>query len=238
MTNQGWKAPEAAEKYKELVDLVAPGRREILTAIARLVTETASGPLCIMDIGCGWGDVSAEILKYSPDARVVMSDFSEVMVDITSERFKGNPNVSVFQHDLNTGLGSFEEKNYDAVVSCFALHHLEYENRVGLYSDIRTVLKPTGVFINGDLFKCDSLMINEWEFDNYIRWMAVQLKEKLGQEHTFSALKTRQLNNYQTMGDKPGTVWDMYNDLKAVGFPFVDCICKYQNLAVLAAGNR
>ena len=40
------------------------------------------------------------------------------------------------------------------------------------------------------------------------------------------------------MRDKPGTVWDMCNDLKLAGFRFVDCLFKYQNLAVIAATNR
>jgi len=48
--------------------------------------------------------------------------------------------------------------------------------------------------------------------------MVDQLKEKLGQTYTFSDLKSRQLENYKVMRDMPGTLWDMYNDLKKSGF--------------------
>jgi hypothetical protein len=79
--------------------------------------------------------------------------------------------------------------------------------------------------------------MNQWEFNNYIYWMVEQLKEKLGQTFEFSDLKTRQLENYKIMRDMPGTIWDMCSDLKKSGFQFVDCLCKYQNLAVLAASS-
>ncbi|MDD3363397.1 MAG: hypothetical protein PHZ03_00290 [Syntrophomonas sp.] len=51
------------------------------------------------------------------------------------------------------------------------------------------------------------------------------------------ALKKKQLENYKAMRDMPGTLWDMDNDLRKAGFRFVDCLCKYQNLAVLSASN-
>jgi cyclopropane fatty-acyl-phospholipid synthase-like methyltransferase len=236
MTSEGWKTKGAAEKYKQTVDIVAPGRQEILSMIARLAARTIADKPYIMDIGCGWGNVTDEILAYKPQASVNMVDYSEEMVCICQEKFKDNPNIQVMQYDLNQGLPSLDIK-FDSVVSCFALHHIEFENRIKLYTDIRKTLKDEGVFVNGDLFKGDSPAMNQWEFNNYIYWMVEQLKEKLGQTFEFSDLKTRQLENYKIMRDMPGTIWDMCSDLKKSGFQFVDCLCKYQNLAVLAASS-
>jgi len=235
---KGWQTEGAAEQYMKLVDVVAPGRQDILSVIARLATDFCTGPPLVMDIGCGWGHVSEEILKARPDAIVHMTDYSAEMVALSQDRFRENPRISVYQHDLNVGLGPTEKAYYDAVVSCFALHHVQPANRVGLYRDIRMALKSSGIFINGDLFIGDSPTVNEWEFDNYIRWMAVQLKEQLGQEYGFDELKARQLANYQAMGDMPGTLLEMLSDLKTAGFTYVDCLAKYQNLAVVAAANR
>ncbi len=237
VSGEGWKTLGAAEKYMKMVDVVAPGRKEILNIIARLATQIPPEQLKIMDIGCGWGQVTEEILKYAPGCSVVMVDFAEEMVGISKERFKDNPNVQVLQHDLNQGMIPYKEMEYDAVVSCFALHHIAYEKRLRLYTDIRNALKYKGVFVNGDLFKCNSPTLNDWEFDNYIRWMLESIKVELGQDYTFSELKQRQLDNYQAMGDKPGTIWDMYNELRLAGFQFIDCLLKNQNLAVLSALN-
>jgi len=238
MADSGWAAAGAADQYRKLVDVVAPGWKEILNLIARLATSSGIQPHRIIDLGCGWGDVTNEILNLAPQASVLMLDYSQEMVNICKERFKDIPRVNVVQHDLNNGLGPYVERGFDAVVSCFALHHVEFENRVKLYTDIKTVLKESGIFVNADLFRCHSTFVNQWEFDAYVYWMSDQLKEKLGQEYTFAELKARQLENYHTMGDKPGTIWDMYTDMQLAGFQFIDCLCKHQNLAVLAASNR
>jgi hypothetical protein len=37
------------------------------------------------------------------------------------------------------------------------------------------------------------------------------------------------------MGDKPGTFWNMQFDMHKAGFQEVDCVWKYQNLAILVA---
>lgn len=235
--DEGWKIKGAAEKYMQTVELVAPGRKEILDIIARLATQADGKNPCILDIGCGWGHVTDEVLQHTPQASVVMLDFSEEMVDICKKRFRNNSNIKVLQYDLNEGLPSFDIR-FDSVVSCFALHHIEIGNRIKLYSDIRKSLQETGIFINGDLFKGDSPVINDWEFDRYISWMAEQLDSKLGQTYTFNELKVRQLENYKVMKDMPGTLWEMCSDLRKAGFRYVDCLCKYQNLAVLAATNK
>lgn len=235
MQNGGWRTLGNVETYMKTVDVVAPGRKEILSIIARLAVNSATDQPKILDIGCGMGIVTDEILKYAPQASVVMMDYSEEMTSICNERFKDNPNIQVLRQDLNYGLSPSIEGEFDAVVSCFAIHHVDFENRIKLYKDIRKALKEKGVFCNGDMFKGDSPFIHQWEFDNYIEWMREQLKEKLGQEYTFEELETKQLENYAIMKDKPGTIWEMYNDLKSAGFEYIDCLCKYQNLGVIAA---
>lgn len=46
---------------------------------------------------------------------------------------------------------------------------------------------------------------------------------------------TTELESSEKMGDKPGTIWDMYRDLIAAGFSNIDCMLKIQNLAVMVA---
>jgi ubiquinone/menaquinone biosynthesis C-methylase UbiE len=233
---EGWTNPEAAERYAQTADIIIPERKEILSIIARLAIEL--GPINpeIIDLGCGLGDVTAEILGLKPDANVLMIDFSDEMIKRSSERFKGNKNITVVKKDLNQGiLDITEDRVFDVVVSCFAIHHVEFDNRIKLYSDIYAVLNEKGLFINGDLFKEDSPVIDNWEFNNHISSMVVQLREKLGQKWTFDELKLNRLEDAQKMGDKPGTLWQMYHDMKAAGFRYVDCLWKSRNLAIMAA---
>jgi ubiquinone/menaquinone biosynthesis C-methylase UbiE len=164
---EGWLNPEAADNYARTVNLMVPQREEILSIISRLTIELGSANPKIIDLGCGFGDVTAEIVKLEPGVEVLMLDFSDEMVKRSIERFRDNKNITVMKSDLNQGiLGITDEKEFDAVVSCFALHHVEFENRVKLYSDIHAVLREGGLFINGDIFKEDSPVIYEWEFNN------------------------------------------------------------------------
>lgn len=234
--NAGWHNKEAVSHYKNVVDVVVPGRKEILNTIARLTVEFGKENLNILDIGCGYGEVTAEILKVSPDSAFCLVDNSDEMIKLSNARFSDNKKIELFNFDLNIGLPyMLRNKQFDVVVSCFSLHHVEYENRVRLYSDIYKVLKPGCLFINGDMFRCDSQVINDWEFDNWITWMVNSIKENFGQNKTFDEVKQKQVDNFEKMGDKPGTLWDMYNDLKQAGFRHVDCMLKILNLAVIVA---
>ncbi len=235
---EGWKSKEAAERYEQMIDLIVPGRREILAIIAEMATRETSDHPVILDLGCGPGDVTAAVLKQRPGATVYMIDFSDEMMRRCRERFVGNPDVHLVYHDLNQGLPpALRGIRFDSVASCFALHHVEFENRARLYGDVRASLRDNGLFINGDLFKGDAPAIDQWERDSGLRFTLRQLKEKRGEEHSFAEMKRHQLDNARRMGDKPGTIWEMYSDLRTSGFRYVDVLWKYYNLAILAASN-
>jgi tRNA (cmo5U34)-methyltransferase len=237
MGGSGWKTKEAADTYKAVIDFIVPGRRDILDTIARIATEFKQGGLRFLDIGSGHGDVAAEILKRRPEAYAMLVDYSESMVLSAKQRFSGNERVNVLRHDLNNGLPKMPYETFDTVVSCFAIHHIEYDNRMTLYRCIYDMLEPGAFFICGDMFKGDSPVMDDWEFDNWVAWMVAGFKDHLGEEHTFEDIKRRQLESFEKMGDKPGTIWDMYSDLKSAGFEHVDCMLKTLNLAVLVAAK-
>jgi hypothetical protein len=77
--------------------------------------------------------------------------------------------------------------------------------------------------------------MDDWEFDNFVGHMTEQINEKLKIEKTFAEVKATQIDSDKRLGDKPGTIWQMERDLREAGFRNVDCIWKYQNLAVIAA---
>ena len=235
---EGWQSIESVRRYQRTADVVIPYRREIMSLIARLsATFTPDRPR-ILDLGCGFGDVANEVLALRPDASVVMIDNSEEMLKIARERFQNRANVEIATYDLNDGLPKqLPSRHFHAVVSCFAIHHVEYANRVGLYTDVKKSLVEGGLFINGDRFKGESPIISKWELDGWIAWMVDSIKEKLARERTFDEVKKTQLESDTAHGDKPETIWSMRDDLKSVGFKHVDCIWEAYNLGVLVASD-
>ena len=239
VNNEGWKSSEAARHHMRTADILVPGRKDSLEMVARLATEFAPPGAKFMEIGCGFGDLTAEILEIDPSATVTMIDYSEEMLRLTHDRFGTNPGITTIEYDLNQGIPDrVISQKYDAVVSSYALHHVEFENRVNLYSQVRRVLEDNGLFIVADRFTGDSPLMREWEFDNWMRWMSGSIKENMGNDVPFEEVKRRQLATDAEMGDKPGTVWDMQRDLKQAGFTHVDCLWKIFNMSIIAAAGR
>ena len=82
----------------------------------------------------------------SPEMTGVGLDFSEPMLAAARERFDDDERVELVEHDLDraaAGAGRF-----DAVVSSFAIHHLEHERKRSLYGEVFDLLEPGGVFAN------------------------------------------------------------------------------------------
>jgi len=238
-TEQGWQSKETASHYGRIADVVIPNRQEILSIIASVAAMSSSEAPKILDLGCGYGDVTAEVLKHMPLASVCMVDFSEEMIQRSRERFQDNKNILILHQDLNQGLpDQLQPQEFEVVVSCFALHHVEFDRRIPLYLQICQVLKNNGVFINGDRFREHSPLLHTWVFDTWVNWMQHQIHEKLGREKTFAEVKNHQMALDDQLGDKPGTIWDMQQDLKQAGFTYVDCLFKAYQLGILVAASQ
>ena len=168
-TEQTWQSKQVADHYSRIADILIPNRREIMSIIARVATMSSPDSPRILDIGCGYGDVTAAVLGYAPQASVCMIDFSEEMVRRSAVRFQRNKDIRVLRYDLNEGLPDhLQPQEFDAVVSCFALHHIKLEQRVPLYSQVREVLGTDGVFVNGDRFREHSPSLHAWVFDEWV----------------------------------------------------------------------
>ena len=230
---KGWETSEAARKYHRTADILIPGRRDILSTIAKLGADFTPESPKILDIGCGYGDVTDAILSLKPSASMTLVDYSDDMIKLATERFRDNSNIEIIKHDMNKGLpDKLRSAKFDAVVTCFALHHVELKNRVGLYENIRQVLRKNSLFINGDRFIGESPSINQWVLNFWITWMVERIKTELGIDRTFEEVKRTQLESDKRMGDKPGSIWVMREDLKKAGFKYIDCIHMQFNLCL------
>jgi tRNA (cmo5U34)-methyltransferase len=115
------------------------GERVLLEHVAPSATRG-------LDLGTGDGRLLAMLAGERPGMTGVGLDFSEPMLAAARERFDGDQRFEIQRHDLARplpDLGSF-----DAVVSSFAIHHLEDERKRSLYAEAHGALRPGGVFAN------------------------------------------------------------------------------------------
>jgi len=106
---------------------------------------------------------------------------------------------------------------------------------VKLYTEVRNVLNEGSLFINADCMKTESPAFFDWTVDNWIRWIVQKTKEYTGKQLSFEQEKQKQLEYGERFGDKPGTLWEMYSDMKQAGFSYVDSMMQYQISTVMVA---
>lgn len=119
----------------------------------------------ILDLCCGTGDWTIEILKQVlKNTKVTALDFSEGMLDIAKQKLEKNNyqgRVDFIQGDAMKL--PFEDNTFDAVTIGFGLRNVPDVSAV--LSEIYRVLKPNGKLISLDAFKVETPVVKVgWKF--------------------------------------------------------------------------
>jgi tRNA (cmo5U34)-methyltransferase len=120
-----------------------PHRLEGEAVLLELVPRDARR---ILDLGTGDGRLIARLRADRPEMAAVGVDFSVIMLEAARERFAGDALVELVEHDLAEPLPDLGR--FDAIVSSFAIHHLEHERKRSLYGEAFGLLEPGGLFAN------------------------------------------------------------------------------------------
>jgi SAM-dependent methyltransferase len=200
-----WQSPEHAAAYLDRADRV-PHRSAGESA---LIEEIPPAVRRVLDLGSGDGRLLALVLAARPAARGVALDFSPHMLRQLAARFGDDGPVTIVAHDLERPLPDLG--TFDAIVSSFAIHHLEDARKRALYGEVWARLEPGGVFCNLEHVSSPSARAHARFLDAMgITPADEDPSNKLLDVHT-------QL------------VW-----LREIGFADVDCYWKWRELALLA----
>ncbi len=119
----------------------------------------------ILDLGCGNGNITYELLRRFPDASYVLVDASPEMLKISYDRFTEHhiDYVECFFKDLETA-----ENSLDVVAAGFSLHHNNSSEKQSIFPKIYGWLRQGGIFVSSDLMisKTDAdhpKLLEEWE---------------------------------------------------------------------------
>jgi trans-aconitate methyltransferase len=125
-------------------------REERFAVIADVVAHVTAGqpePV-VLDLACGPGSLSARIARRLPGARITAVDTDPFLLSLAGATY---PDVATFvDANLSTVDLAALVGTADVAVSTTALHWLPDEHLGALYRQLAGVLRPGGVFVNGD----------------------------------------------------------------------------------------
>ena len=205
-----WTSTDHVRDYLGRADSILH-RTEGESTLLEFVPKTARR---ILDLGTGDGRLLALVKsELAPtETKSVAIDFSPAMLEAAGKRFAEDSSVTIVPHNLDDPLPTLDK--FDAVVSCFAIHHLVHERKRELYREIHGLLNPGGVFCNLDHVASPTQRLHQ-EFLHHIGY-TVETEDP-----------SNKLLDLDTQ-----LQW-----LREIGFVDMDCHWKWRELALLV-GRR
>jgi polar amino acid transport system ATP-binding protein len=105
----------------------------------------------ILELGSGTGITTQEIVKASPNARIVALDLEAGMQEQAKAK-NISQSIEYVTADAYEYLQSLEDGSFDALVTTYTLHNFDESFREQIVSEIYRVIKPGGLFLNADKY--------------------------------------------------------------------------------------
>lgn len=138
--NTHWN--DKAEGYDDVMDC-DPSLKTLREAVVKNVSQRRK----VLDLGCGTGAILKLVERLNANAELTGCDPAPEMLRIAREQIPSAQFVCASAASLPLG-----DKSFDAVVSCFALHHLTHEAKLVAAREMYRLLEPGGVVSLGDQF--------------------------------------------------------------------------------------
>jgi SAM-dependent methyltransferase len=131
-------------------ELYVADREERFAVIGDVVDHALDGHAgTVLDLGCGPGSLSGRLAARLPGSRIVGLDGDPLLLALAQARYGST--VEFVDADLTAPTWpDLVPDVLDAAVSTTALHWLSPEQLARLYRILATLLRPGGVFVDGD----------------------------------------------------------------------------------------
>ncbi|MEZ4728630.1 MAG: class I SAM-dependent methyltransferase [Caldilineaceae bacterium] len=182
-----------------------PDREDRFAAMATALAELLPAEFVLLDLCCGPGSLSQRLLTRFPQERSVAVDLDPVLLAL-GQGALGTLDGRLCWVDADLcdpkWVEALGEQQFDAVVSTTALHWLPIPDLVRVYHQVAKLLRPGGVFLNGDNMKFSAQLPSlqkvakavrdeQWQDESFARlgvetW--VQWWDAVGQEPAMADL--------------------------------------------------
>lgn len=235
-----WKSQLTIEKYLTGIRKAMPLATEQIEVMMRLISAAQKPVISFLDLGCGDGILASAILEKYPEAKGVLLDFSDPMIEAAREKLKdyvSNLDFMTLDYADSHWLDSVGKMApFDVIVSGFSIHHQSDKKKLELYSEIYNLLKPGGIFLNIEHVSSPTRWI-ESVFEEYFIDSLYNMHLAENSQKTRSQVAEEFRNRPDKEANILAPVEIQCDWLRRIGFSDVDCYFKIFELAVFG-GRR
>ncbi|HMK53240.1 MAG TPA: class I SAM-dependent methyltransferase [Methanobacteriaceae archaeon] len=231
-----WAEEKHAKEFVENSDIYILERKRLLEVMKSFFTyfENKKRPIHVLDLGCGDGTLTRELLKVNNHIQATLVDGSFEMLRNARENLKNHHQIEylhlTFQELLERDVLT---NNFDFIVSSLAIHHLSSQQKISLFNYIYNHLNQHGNFLNIDTVKAPNEKLETWYRVLWSEWIR-ENEAKFKVRESFQDLPQRYKNNPDNL---PDPLEEQLNVLRSIGFKKVDCYYKYGIFAIFGGSK-
>lgn len=230
-----WKTKILAERYLNGVRGAIPLAKEQFDVIRRLIKLNNKSVESFLDIGSGDGILSSVILSAYPEAKGVLLDISEHMINAAKEKlneFKSNLDFITYDYSDKEWVKEVKHKfPYDVIVSGLSIHHQPDDRKKEIYAEIYGLLDQGGIFINLEHVSSPTNWVSSLFNDCFVDSLFGLHKSK-NSDITREQVEEELYNRPDKEANILSPVEEQCNWLRDIEFKDVDCYFKIYELAI------
>lgn len=225
-----WADKAFSEGYADRADAIIFERRRLIGILKSFYGHHYGGMkrVPVLDLGCGDGTLTEELVKGFGNVLPTLMDASEDMLARAELRLGAAPGASFVRasfQEILAGEAAFPEAAF--VFSSLAIHHLDKAEKAALFRRIHARMLDGGWFVNIDVVLPPE-GLEGWYLEMWREWID-------GQKHLLEVPDDGVDITAQYKGNtdnKPDSLASQLRALFAAGFRDVDCYFKHGVFAV------
>jgi tRNA (cmo5U34)-methyltransferase len=230
-----WADSEFSQEYRNDANDYLPERFKLIEMVKsffRHFIHEVDAPR-VLDLGCGDGLLMQQLMRSYNRIRATLVDGFPEMLESAKKRLADFPTVQFVQATFQDLLVDDSLPNsFDFILSSFAIHHLEMQEKKAFFEYIYHHLRADGFFLNLDVVLAPYQDLEDWYLSLWREWIQANVDDVRKSE----LLPIPQ--QYKDNPDNfPDTLSSQLGALRAIGFKNVDCFYKY-GIFTMFGGQR
>jgi SAM-dependent methyltransferase len=150
---EAYDAPERVQKYDADMDIMHPLRHKMIEIALDVLPFEPLDKLKVLDLGVGTGAFALRVLERYPNSTVIAVDGSSSMLELAKARLhEHEKRVEYVVNDFRSMPAStLVPDTFDLVISSYALHHLDAQEKLAVLEAIVSAITPGGWVLNADI---------------------------------------------------------------------------------------